>query len=88
MVESIHPVIPISDGHAVAIGVLTYRDTLHFAAYVDPDALPDAPELATLFRNAVVELEHAVGRRHSPATTRGTRRPHGGEMNTHHVTAN
>jgi len=62
MVESIHPVVPISDGHAVAIGVLTYRDSLHFAAYVDPKALPDADELAPLFRNSVVELEHAVGR--------------------------
>jgi WS/DGAT/MGAT family acyltransferase len=62
MVEAIHPVIPISDGHAIAIGVLTYRDALHFTAYVDPAALPDAPQLASLFRNAVAELEHAVGR--------------------------
>ena len=62
MVEEIHPVIPISDGHAIAIGVLTYRDALHFAAYVDPEALPDAPELAPLFRNAITELEHATGR--------------------------
>ena len=60
MVESIHPVIPTSDGHAIAIGVLTYRDSLHFAAYVDPDALPDATELGPLFRSAVSELEHAV----------------------------
>ena len=62
MVESIHPVIPTSDGHAIAIGVLTYRDSLHFAAYVDPEALPDATELGPLFRSAVSELEHAVGR--------------------------
>jgi diacylglycerol O-acyltransferase / wax synthase len=62
LVESIHPVIPTSDGHAVAIGVLTYRDSLHFAAYVDPGVLPDAAELAPLFREAVAELEHAVGR--------------------------
>lgn len=74
MVESIHPVIPISDGHAIAIGVLTYRDTLHFAAYVDPDALPDARELAPLFRNAVGELEHAVSRRPSAATKRAVAR--------------
>jgi hypothetical protein len=61
-VEAIYPVIPNSDGHAIAIGVLTYRDALHFAAYVDPDLLPDAGELGGLFRNAVAELEHAVGR--------------------------
>ncbi len=62
LVESIHPVIPTSDGHAIAIGVLTYRDSLHFSAYVDPEVLPDASELAPLFRGAVSELEHAVGR--------------------------
>lgn len=62
MVDSIHPVIPISDGHAIAIGVLTYRESLHFSAYVDPKALPDAGELGALFRNSVRELEHAVGR--------------------------
>jgi diacylglycerol O-acyltransferase len=61
-VSEIYPVIPISDGHAIAIGVLTYHDSLHFAAYVDPEALPQARELAPLFRNAVGELEHAVGR--------------------------
>jgi WS/DGAT/MGAT family acyltransferase len=61
-VSQIYPVIPISDGHAIAIGVLTYRDSLHFAAYVDPRALPRAAELAPLFRHAVSELEHAAGR--------------------------
>lgn len=78
LVESIHPVIPISEGHAIAIGVLSYRDELHFAAYVDPDALPEAPELGSLFRNSVVELEHAVARGHGRATkTRTARRPDG-----------
>jgi diacylglycerol O-acyltransferase / wax synthase len=63
-VSEIYPVIPISDGHAMAIGVLTYRDSLHFAAYVDPDSLPEAAELGPLFRNTIVELEHAVARGH------------------------
>ncbi|MDX6581919.1 MAG: diacylglycerol O-acyltransferase / wax synthase [Solirubrobacterales bacterium] len=62
LVESIHPVIPTSDGHAIAIGVLTYRESLHFSAYVDPDVLPEAAELGQLFRQSVSELEHAVGR--------------------------
>ena len=74
-VETIFPVIPISDGHALAIGVLSYRDGLHFAAYVDPDALPDAPELAPLFRNAVTELDHTVRRATAkPARRRPPRR--------------
>jgi WS/DGAT/MGAT family acyltransferase len=75
LVESIHPVIPTSDGHAIAIGVLTYRDSLHFAAYVDPQALPDAAELGPLFRESVAELEHAVRRgrprRQSASAARG-----------------
>ena len=76
-VSQIHPVIPISDGHSLAIGVLTYGDVLHFAAYVDPTVLPDASELAPLFRNAVGELEHAVarGRPRKPGHGRPARRP-------------
>ena len=66
-VDAIYPVIPNSDGHAIAIGVLTYRDALHFSAYVDPRALPDAGELSGLFTSAVAELEHAV-RRGRPRT--------------------
>ena len=69
-VESIYPVIPISDGHSLAIGVLTYDDGLHFAAYADPDVLPEAGEVAQLFRNALAELEHAA--------SRGSRRTRGG----------
>ena len=61
-VDAIYPVIPISDGHAIAIGVLTYRDALHFSAYVDPDALPDAGELRNLLPAAATELEHSLRR--------------------------
>jgi WS/DGAT/MGAT family acyltransferase len=60
-VEAIYPVIPVSDGHAMSIGALTYRDSIHFAAYVDPRALPEAGELGTQLSAAVTELEHSVG---------------------------
>ncbi len=46
-VEEIYPVIPLSDAHALAVGVLSYGDYLHFALHVAPrslvevDALPD-----------------------------------------------
>jgi WS/DGAT/MGAT family acyltransferase len=73
-VDAIYPVIPISDGHAIAIGVLTYDEALHFSAYVDPEFLPDAGELGSLFANAVAELEHAVGRGR-PAKPRQGKRP-------------
>jgi hypothetical protein len=61
-------VIPISDGHALSIGVLTYRDSIHFAAYADPRALPEAGELRTLLSAAVTELDHSLG-------VQGRRRP-------------
>jgi hypothetical protein len=75
LVEAIHPVIPTSDGHAIAIGVLTYRDALHFAAYVDPEALPDAAELAPFFRESVAELERAVLRRRPKRQAAAARGP-------------
>lgn len=70
-VREIYPVIPISDGHALAFGVLTYGGSLHVAAYVDPTVLPQTHELGLLFRNAVGELEHAVARGRSRRNTRG-----------------
>ena len=74
-VEAIYPVIPISDGHAIAIGALTYRDSIHFAAYVDPDALPEAGELRNLLPAAATELEHSLGvsRRRSAGPARRAR---------------
>ena len=62
-VEAIYPVIPITEGHALAIGVLTYRDWVHFACYVDPEALSAAPELARLIEGSVSELERAIAKR-------------------------
>jgi diacylglycerol O-acyltransferase len=71
-VEAIYPVIPNSDEHAIAIGVLTYGDAIHFSCYVDPEALEEAPELAGLVRAALEELEEAVGVRTRPRPrTRG-----------------
>lgn len=66
-VESIHPVIPLSDGHTLAIGVLSYGGSLHVAAHANPEALPEAEELPALLRTAVAELDSAVAsapRRH------------------------
>jgi diacylglycerol O-acyltransferase / wax synthase len=60
-VDAIYPVIPITDGHALSIGVLTYDDAIHFGAYVDPRALPEASELRSLLSAAVTELEHSLG---------------------------
>ena len=84
-VEAIYPVIPNSDEHAIAIGVLTYRDAIHFACYVDPEALEKAPELSGLVRAELQELEEAVGDRRRGAqrvrrasAPRAAARPSGG----------
>jgi hypothetical protein len=55
----VFPVIPVSDGHALSLGVLSYHGSLHFAAYADPVTLPEARELPTLLSMALVELLEA-----------------------------
>jgi hypothetical protein len=52
-------VIPLADGHALSIGVLSYHGSLHFSAYADPVTLPEARELPTLLSMALVELLEA-----------------------------
>jgi diacylglycerol O-acyltransferase / wax synthase len=61
-VTSVFPVIPVSDGHALSLGVLSYHGSLHFAAYADPVTLPEARELPTLLSMALVELLEACDR--------------------------
>jgi diacylglycerol O-acyltransferase / wax synthase len=56
-VRSIYPVIPVPDRHALAIGVLTYDTTANFAAYADPEALPEVNGLPIMLENSVGELE-------------------------------
>jgi WS/DGAT/MGAT family acyltransferase len=60
-VRSISPVIPIPDRHALSIGVLTYNDQAHFAAYADPDALPLVRRLPMMLDDSVRELELLSG---------------------------
>jgi WS/DGAT/MGAT family acyltransferase len=73
-VETIYPVIPNADQHALSIGVLSYAGGVHFSAYADPAALPDAGRLASLIRASIQELEAAVGAAaHAPVDRRGLR---------------
>jgi WS/DGAT/MGAT family acyltransferase len=58
-VTSVFPVIPLSDGHALSLGVLSYDGAMHFAAYADPITLPEARELPALLSMALVELLEA-----------------------------
>jgi len=56
-------VIPIPDRHALAIGILTYDDAAHFAAYADPAALPRVARLPMMLADSIEELAMATGAR-------------------------
>lgn len=44
----VYSVVPIAQGHALAIGMVRYRQELFFGCYADPDALPEVRELPGL----------------------------------------
>ncbi len=46
--QEVFSVVPIADGHALAIGMVRYRRELFFGCYADPDALPEIRELPGL----------------------------------------
>jgi hypothetical protein len=50
------PVVPIADGHALSIGMFSYRDRLCFGGYADPTALPIVRELPGALSVAILEL--------------------------------
>src|SRR5215218_3102539 len=50
------PAIPLSEGHALSVGVFSLRDRLCFGVYADPDALPHAAELPAALSAATLEL--------------------------------
>lgn len=63
-VDSILPVIPIPDEHALAIGALSYGGHLHVTGYMDPDAVPSGRGLPMMLVDAFEELDVSTrGRR-------------------------
>jgi len=50
------PVVPIADGHALSIGMFSYRDRLCFGGYADPTALPVVRDLPGALSVAILEL--------------------------------
>ena len=57
--EEVYSVVPIAQGHALAIGMVRYRQELFFGCYADPDALPDADQLPALIEAELQELGRA-----------------------------
>jgi diacylglycerol O-acyltransferase / wax synthase len=67
--EEVYSVVPIAQGHALAIGMVRYRQELFFGCYADPDALPDAHELPALIEAELQELGRAPTRAHAGDAT-------------------
>ena len=51
-----YPVVPLTAGQAVAVGVTSYDGAVHFGLYADRDAMPDLPVLAQCISDALDEL--------------------------------
>jgi WS/DGAT/MGAT family acyltransferase len=64
--QEVYSVVPISDGHALAIGMVRYRHELFIGCYADPDALPDVDEFPVLLEAEVRALGRAASHRRVP----------------------
>jgi WS/DGAT/MGAT family acyltransferase len=54
--QAAYPVVPLSDNHAVSVGMLTVDDQACFGVYADRQVLPDAHMLARDIDGAIAEL--------------------------------
>jgi WS/DGAT/MGAT family acyltransferase len=64
--QEVYSVVPISEGHALAIGMVRYRHELFIGCYADPDAFPEAHELPVLLQAEMRALGSAPSPRHAP----------------------
>lgn len=55
LVEAV-PVIPITDGHALSVGIFTLGERITFGAYADPAALPEVSGLPAALNAAALAL--------------------------------
>jgi diacylglycerol O-acyltransferase len=71
-VREVYPVVPVTEGRLLSIGVLTYSGAAHFAVYADPEALEHLDELPGLIEEGVTRLE---GVRQMPRRRQAPRTP-------------
>ena len=57
-----YPVVPLSEKHALSIGIFSYADQLHFGVYADPDALPEAAHLGGAIATSFRALERTIAK--------------------------
>ena len=58
--EEVYSVVPVAQGHALAIGMVRYRQELFFGCYADPDALPEVHQLPALIETELQKLGRAT----------------------------
>jgi len=74
MVET-YPALPLSPGHAVALGVTSYDGGVYFGLVADRDAVPDADVLGQCLREALEELVETTTDTWTTRAPRGRKRP-------------
>ena len=65
--EEVYSVVPIAQGHTLAIGMVRYRNELFFGCYADPDALPEVQRLPALIEAELQVLGRAATRARAAA---------------------
>ena len=56
-VETIYPIVPITDGLGLGLAVLSYAGTLHVGLNADPGLVPDLEKLGSAIESAFEELQ-------------------------------
>jgi diacylglycerol O-acyltransferase / wax synthase len=58
-----YPVVPIAEGHALSIGLFSYRERLYFGLYAEPHAFPQVSELPAALDRSLHDLHAEVSSR-------------------------
>jgi diacylglycerol O-acyltransferase / wax synthase len=73
--QSMYPVVPLAEGQALGIAIMSYAGGLGFGLLADGDSLTDLDDLAEDLRAAIDELATAAGADDKPTPPRRTTRP-------------
>lgn len=70
--QEVFSVVPIAEGHSLAIGMVRYRGELFIGCYADPEALPDVDQFPALLHD---ELQALARRALRPGVNGDASRP-------------
>ncbi len=77
--QSVFPVVPLADGHAVSVGMTTIHERACFGIYAGGEAVADVDTLARNVDDAITELLAPVRRPLTPRRQMGTAGTVGGQ---------